>query len=134
AGSGVAQTLHARLENEGQRPKGFGIGNAVIRGIRIDEIREASRSPPIEVAAVNDNPADGGSMTTDELSGGVDNDIGAPLDGPAESGRGRGVVDDQRQLVLVGDAGEGFDIDNVKLGIAESLGINGFGLLVDRLA
>ncbi len=34
----------------------------------------------------------------------------------------------------MGDAGQRFDIDHVKLGIAERLGVNGFGLFVDRLA
>ena len=53
--------------------------------------------------------------------------------GRQRAGEARGVVDHQRQLVLVGDAGEGFDIGDVELGIAERLGVNGLGLFVDRL-
>ena len=128
AGSGVAQALHPRLDDERQRSEGFGIGNAVIRGIGIDEIREASRSLPVEVAAVDDDAPDRGAMAADELGGRVDHDIGAPLDRPAERGRGAGIVDHQRQPVLVSDAGKGFDIDHVELGIAQRLGVNGLGL------
>ena len=105
----------------------------MIRGIGVDKIRKASGSLPVEFAAVDDDAADGGSVAADELGGRVDDDVGAPLDGPAESGRGGGVVDDQRQTVFMGDAGERFDIDNVELGIAEGLGVNGLGLFVDCL-
>ena len=133
AGSGVAQALHPRLDDERQRPESFGIGNAVVRGIGIDEIRKASRSLPVELAAIDDDAADGGPMAADELGGRVDDDIRTPLDRPAESGRGAGIVDDQRQPVLMGDAGKGFDIDHVELGIAEGLGVNGLGLRADRL-
>ncbi len=45
--------------------------------------------------------------------------------------RGGGVVDDERQTVLVGDAGELLDVGDVELGIAERLGVDGAGLAVD---
>ncbi len=54
--------------------------------------------------------------------------------GLTKRGRGRRVVDDQRQVVLVRDPGQRLDVGHVKLGIAESLGVYGFGFLADRLS
>ena len=70
-------------------------------------------------------------MAADELGGRVDHDVGAPLDGPDKRRRGAGVVDDQRQTVLVRDGGELLDVGDVELGIAERLGVDGACLGVD---
>ena len=51
--------------------------------------------------------------------------------GRTSAGEARGVVDDQRQLVLVGDRGELLDVGDVELGIAQRLGVDGAGLVVD---
>jgi hypothetical protein len=40
-------------------------------------------------------------VTADELCGGVDDDVGAVLDWPAQVRCGEGVVNDQRRAVLV---------------------------------
>ncbi len=70
-------------------------------------------------------------MAADKLGGGVDDDVSAPLDGPAKRGRRAGVVDDQRHSVLVRDLGQLLDIADVELRIAQGLGVNGLRLFVD---
>ena len=39
--AGVAQPLHARLEDEGQGAEGLGVGKAVVGGVRFGEVLEA---------------------------------------------------------------------------------------------
>ena len=112
-------------------PNACDIREAVVRRVGLGEVLEAAGSGPVELAGVDDDAADGGAVAAEELGGGVDHDVGAPLDGPHQRRRGAGVVDDQRQAVLVGDGGELLDVGHVELGIAERLGVDGAGLVVD---
>lgn len=52
---------------------------------RLGELGESGRVlSPVEFAAVNDDTADGCSVTTDPLCGTVDDDVGPMRDGTAE--------------------------------------------------
>ena len=73
-------------------------------------------------------------MTADELGGGVDHDVGAPLQRPAEVGGGEGVVDDQRQLMLAGYRSDRLDVQHVPAGVADRLTEECLGVGTDRLA
>jgi hypothetical protein len=64
----------------------------------------------------------------------VDDDVGAPLNRPAQVRRGHGVVDDQRDLGLVGDLGEGFDVDDVDERVAQRFRVKQLGVLLDGFA
>lgn len=46
-------------------------------------------------------------MTANELGGRVNHDVRPMLDGPDQVGGAEGVVDDQRQAVVVGNFGNG---------------------------
>ena len=58
-----------------------------------------------------------GAVAAEKLGGRVDHDVRAPLDGPHQRRRSRGVVDHQRQLVLMGNGGEPLDVHHVQLGL-----------------
>ena len=62
------------------------------------------RGRPVEAAAVDDDAADGDAVAAQELGGGMHDDVGTVLDGPAQVGRGERGIDRQRQAVPVGDA------------------------------
>jgi hypothetical protein len=59
-------------------------------------------------------------------------DGGTPFEGAAQIGRGDGVVDEQRQSGVVGDAGHALDVEHVERGVAERFGAKRFGLRRDR--
>ena len=117
AGAGIAQALHPRLEDERERPERLGVGDAVIRRIGLGEILEAAGGLPVELARVDDDAADRGAVPADELGRGVDDDVGSPLDRPAQRRRGGGVVDDERQAVFVRDVGQLLDVGTSSLGL-----------------
>src|SRR6185437_250852 len=96
------------FEDESQRAEGLRVGEAVIGGIGLSKFLEAAGSGPVKFACVNNDAADGGAVTTDELGGGVDDDVCSPLDRPHEDWRAAGVVDDEGDLVFMRDGGEGF--------------------------
>ena len=67
-------------------------------------------------------------MTADKLGGGVNHNVRAVLDGPDQVGGAEGVVDDQGQAMLVGNGGDGVNVGNVGVGIAQSFQIDGLGV------
>ena len=96
-GTQVAQQGDAGFEDVGDGPEGLGRFRpygAVIAGVGLIEEREAFRMPPpIEVAAIDDEAADRGSVAPDVLGRGINDDGGAVLQRPAQHGR-RGIVHD----------------------------------------
>ena len=78
-------------------------------GDRFGETGEAAVAP-VEGAGLGDHAGDGRAVPADELRGRVDDDVGAVLDRPAEVRRGQRGVDDQRQVLGVGDVGQGGDV------------------------
>ena len=116
------------LRMKASGPKASRVGEAVIRRVGLSELLEAARRRPVELAGIDDDAADGGAVSAEELGRGVDHDVGSPLDGTDKRRRGAGVVDDERQAVFVRDGGELFDVGDVELGIAERLGVDGAGL------
>src|SRR5690606_16660475 len=79
---------------------------------------------PREPAALHHDPGDRHPVTTYELGGGVDDDVGSVLDRPAQVGSGEGVVDHQGDVVRVGHLGEPGDVEHVRLGVPDRLAIN----------
>jgi hypothetical protein len=59
-------------------------------------------------------------------------DVGAVLDGPAQVGRGHGVVHDQRDAVGVGDGGQGLEVGDVAQRVADRFAVDGLGAGVDQ--
>ena len=66
-------------------------------------------------------------MAADELGGRLHHDVRAVLQRTEQIRRGEGVVDDHRQMVLMGDGGDGFEVRQVGVRVAE-------GLEIDELA
>lgn len=83
------------------------------------ELRELAALGPVELAAIHNHAAESRSMTTDELGGRMHHDIGTVFNRANQVRRTEGVVDHQRNLVLVGDFGDGIDIRNVGMRVAE---------------
>ncbi len=97
AGADIAQDLDAGFGDE----SGFtqvSILDAVVAGIGRGEIFEATAACPIEIAAIDDDPADRGAVTAEELGGGMGDDIGTPFERPAQVRSGKGVVYHQREI------------------------------------
>ena len=70
-------------------------------------------------------------MATDPFSGGVEDDVHAVLDRSREERR-KGVVDDDRDAVLVGNGGDRLEVWHVETRVADRLDVDGLRLGVDR--
>ncbi len=67
ARASIAQSLHSSFEYERQWAECLGVRKSVIGGIGIGELLEAAGSGPVELAGINDNAADCGAVTAEEL-------------------------------------------------------------------
>ena len=132
AGSEIAQTLHARLNDVGQRPEHLGELHAVISRARLRDRRVLVG--PCELAAIDDDAADGGAVPAQELGGRLDHDIGAVLDRPAQVRRRHRIVDHQRHAGLVRDLRHRLDVEHVHARIGDGFAVQGTRLRGDRLA
>ena len=70
-------------------------------------------------------------MAADELGRGLDHDVGAVLQRAEQVRGGEGVVDDHRQMMLVGNCGDGLEVGQVGVRIAEGLEVDELGVLLD---
>ena len=84
------------------------------------ELRELAALGPVELAAIHNHAAESRTVTTDELGGRMHHDIGTVFNRANQIRSTEGVVDHQRNLVLVGDFSDGIDIRNVGMRVAES--------------
>ncbi len=105
--------------------------HAVVGKIRFRYLRISAGRLPVEVALVDDRAPDRGAVAPDHLGERVHGDVGPVLERVEERGRRDRVVDDQRQLVLVRHLGDGLEIVHVALRVADGLGVEQPGVLVD---
>lgn len=63
-------------------------------------------------------------MTADELCGGVDDNVGTMFDRTDEERRAESIVDDEDDIMAVGDLGDGVKISDIGIGVSEGLGVD----------
>ena len=68
-------------------------------------------------------------MTVDVFGDGVDDNIGAMIEGVLEVRAEEGVVDDDHDAMLVGDGGDGADVDEAQGGVAGAFDPDKLGLV-----
>ena len=103
----------------------------MVAGIRLGDGGVLPGSRPVKPAGVHDDAAQGGSVAAQELCRGVNHDVRAVLDGADEVGGAEGVIHHQGDAVLVRQLGQGVDVGNVAVGVAQGLNIDGAGLGTD---
>src|SRR3712207_7713840 len=80
---------------------------------------------PIELARVDDDATQGRPVAADELGGAVYHDVGTMLNGANKIRSAEGIVDDERQLMAVGNVRPFVNVGHVGVRIAEGFGVEG---------
>ena len=122
AGAEVTQPLAPRA----QRERGDG-GllreiHAVEAFVLAADFRKLARSDPVEGAAVDEDAADGDAVPAEEFGGGMEQQIGAVIEGFQQIGRGKSRIDHQRQAMRVRDRRHRGNVEHVQPGVAQRLG------------
>ena len=131
--AGITQQDGADVGDKGGRAGGVCKGHAVVAGVGGSDVAVLAAGLPVKFAAVHDDAAQRGAVAADELGGRVDDDVRAVLDGTDEVRGAKGVINDQRQAVLVGDGRDGVDVGDVAVGVAQSLEVDSLGVGLDRV-
>ena len=134
AGAHRAQRDGAGAADVGGVAECLGVDHAVVADFRFAEALEARLVfGPRELARVDDDAGDAGSVAAHVLGQRVDDDVGAVLERAGQIGAWHSVVDDQRHAVRVGDRGKRGEIDDVAERVADRFAVDGLGTLVDQL-
>ena len=127
----VTQQDGADRGREGGRAASLGKRDAMVGGVGLGDLRILAARLPVKVAAIDNHTAQRGTVAADELGCGVDDDVGTMLQRTEQIRGTEGVVDDNRQTVLLGDLGDGVDVGDVGVGVAERLEIDDRGAVLD---
>ena len=104
----------------------------MITGIRLDELRELARLFPVKLAALDDNAAKCRAVPADKFSRAVDDNIRAEFKRANLIGRGERVINDERDFMLVRNVGDGLNINERGVGIADGLDKNQARVVLNR--
>ena len=132
-GACVTEQYRPCAGDVGSRANRLGEYDSVVAVVRLGELGEFAGGFPVELARIHDDSADGGTVSAYELGSGMHDDICTVLDGPEQVRRSESVIDDEGNLVCVGDSGHRFDIDQVRVGVSEALNEDRLCLRFDRL-
>lgn len=103
----------------------------MVAGIGIGDGGIFAACRPVEFAGVNDDTAKCCTVTAEELGSGMHHDICTVFDRTDKIRSAEGVIDYQRQAVLMCKLGQSIDIGNIAVGIAQRLNINGAGIVLN---
>src|SRR5450631_134647 len=114
----VTQQLYPCLDDISQRAKRFDKTQAMIGGIRICQAWEPATCRPVELAAIDDNTTNGGSMTTNEFRRRVHNDIRAMFEWLHQVRCCQRIINDERNAMLMSYIGGSLEIQCIQPWVA----------------
>ena len=132
--AGVPQQLDSGLDDVSQRSNRVRVDHSMVAGIWFCDSRELAAGLPVKLSGIHDDSAQGSSMTADELSGGMNHDVCPMFDGSDQVGRAEGVVDDERDLVLMSDISHRLNVDDIDAWISDGFDEDCLGVFIDRFA
>ena len=104
---------------------------AVVARICLGNPRILATLCPVKVTAVHDNTAQSSTMTTNKLGCRMNNYICTMLNRTDKVWRAEGVINYQRQPMLVSQLGNGINIRNIGVWIAQGLNVDGLGIILN---
>jgi hypothetical protein len=106
-------------------------GQPVIGGFRFGQGRELARLRPVELARIHDHAAGDGAVAGQVFGGGMNDQRRPVFDRAAQEGRGRGVVDDKRNIGLVRHTGNRRNVRQRAARVADRFAKQGAGVRVN---
>ena len=131
--TGIPQKNCADIGCECSRACGLRKLHAVIAGIRLRDPGIPAGLRPVKGAAIYNHAAQGGTVAANELGCRMDHHISPMLNGTDQIGRAEGIVDDQRQAMLMCNGCDGIDIRNIRIGIAQGFNVDSLGVVLNGI-
>lgn len=93
-------------------------------------MRISFRLVPVELAVFNDGAAKGCTVAADEFGGGVDDYIQAVFQRTEEVRGGKGIIDEHRQMMGMGNVADSIKVGNIDGRVAQGFNIHGLSFSV----
>ena len=103
----------------------------MIAGIRVCNVGELAALLPVKFPGFHDDAPQSGAVAADKLGSGMDHHVCAVLDGTDQVRGAEGIINDQRQVVLVGNGRNGIDVRDVTVRVAQGLQIDTPGVFLN---
>ena len=124
----IAEQDCADVGHKGRRARDIREGRAVVARVRIRNVRELAALLPVVAAAVHNDAAERGAVAADELRCGVNHNVSAVLERANQVGRAEGIIDHERQAVLMCDRRNRVDVRDIGVRVAEGLEVDCLGV------
>ena len=111
----------------------FTEAQAVVTRVGSSQLRKLARSLPVKFAGINDDASERSAVSADKFGSRMHYDVGSVFNGTDQERRSESVVHDERDLMTVGNFCHGFQIRDVRIGVAQRFNKQGFGFLADGL-
>ena len=122
----ITHHLYAGLQNKSRRTQAA-VDQSVVGGVGLGKTGEPA-GVPVELASIDQQTAQAGAMAVEKLGGAVGDDVGTPLKRSAKEGGCQGVVDNQRQVVCLGNGADLLQGKDNQGGIANGLTVDQLGV------
>ena len=133
-GTQVTHQLTGCLGDVGHLTERFRIGQTMIGGIGLTQSRVfVGMRTPVEVTAIHNTATHGRSMTIHILRCRVCHNVSTPFERTAIDRSGKGIIDDQRNAMLMGNSRKLLDIEHLHTRIGNRLTEKQFGVRTERL-
>ena len=129
--SQIAKADCDSVERECQRAESLVELQSVVGGFRLGHRRKLVRRGPVESAGIDNRAAGDRSVPCHVFRQGMDHQGRAMLDGAAQVGRRRGVVDDQWNAVLVRYCGKRIKVRYIPARVGDGLAKQRAGVFVE---
>ena len=105
--------------------------DAVVGSVGVGKMGISFRLVPVEFAVFNDGAAQGGSMAADEFGGGMDDYVKAMFQRTEEVRGGKGIVDEHRQMMGMGNVADGVKVGDIDGRVAQGFDVHSLCLFCD---
>ena len=127
----VTQQDGTDIGREGGRTGSLGKRDAMVGGVGLGDLCILAARLPVKVAAVDDHAAQRGAVAADKLGRRMNDNVGTVLQRTEQIRGAKGVIDDDRKAMLLGDLGDGVDVGDIGVGIAKRLEVDDRGVVLD---
>ena len=114
----------------GGRSGSFRETKSVISRVRLRQLREFSRTGPVEFPGINDDATQGSSVYANELRSRMHDDIGSVFNRADQERCAERVIDNQGNSMLMGNAGHRLQINQIGIRVTQCFNKDGFRMLL----
>ncbi len=131
--TGIAEEDSSDISNESSGTGSSGEAYTVVAWVRLRDPRVSAGLSPVVITAVNDNAADSSTVTADELSSRMNDNISAILNRTNKERSSESIIHNEGDIMSMSDLSNLFNIDGIGVRISECFDVKSLSILIYSL-